>query len=260
MSWLRCSMSICMPEPGAYYSAISPVEFYEWKFTNKAPKGSVFNKHLPPSDVFATGKMVVSAIVSPDQLVKTTHGYELKSDTPVDISLKIGSVYTPSELLDKHKQNIKTLSVGLDYFKIQMKNRTYVSSQEKNPSLYKIVQSDNSHVYMQNFGAISDLIGDFASVRDVIQSKALSRPPHSKAIDLEEFRRYENAMDFVNNSHLYVDASKIERLLRSSKIKPKQTKKVSWRDYYFEIFPRAQILQRAIDKFGSFSWVKASSN
>ena len=63
---------------------------------------------------------------------------------------------------------------------------------------------------------------------------------------------------FVNNSHLYVDASKMDRLLKSSNAKSTETKKVSWKELFLELSPNAQLMESQIDKFNNTKWVKDS--
>lgn len=257
MSWLRTALTVSTPDPGAYYTVIDPVQFYEWRFTQMAPKGALFTKHLPPSDIFTKGKVIASVVIQEDALKPVERGMRLESATAVDLSVTAGAIPTPQELLDKRKLKKDLFAQGIKRFKEEVLTRLFLVSKSDDPHLLRIAEYDDAKVSIQNFGEITELIKTFAEVRAIIKNKSLKRT--GKAHELEEFRRYENAMDFVNNSHLYVDSSKMDRLLMSAKVKPSGTKKLSWEELYLQHSVGAQHLDREIQYFDKMSWVKASN-
>ncbi len=257
MSWFRKALAITVPREGSYYSVMDPVEFYEWRFTGKAPQGSVFQNHLPPSDIFTENKIIVSAIVPPDSLKKTSDGFLLKEDSAVDVVLQIGRMLNAEELIEQNKQHVRTLSTGMDRFKEDAVTKLFVHSEEEQPSLYRIAEYTDDNVQFHNYGYVVDLIERFAEARKFFRENATEKK--GRAYEMEEFRRYENTMEYVNNSHLYVDASKLQRLLQSANVEPKYTKKLPWKDFYLLMSKGARNMQNVIEKFNSMNWVKFTS-
>ncbi len=256
MSWFRKALSICLPEPGSYYTVIDPAEFYEWRFTHQAPKGALFSLHLPPSDIFTEGKVIASASLSDQYLKQVEKGFRLQSNALVEVILKVGAIPTPQELLDKYDTTLKTFATGIERFKVDALTRLYLVSQSETPHLFRIANYTAENVTMQNYGPIEDLIKKIGEAQNFLQEAVTKKK--GRAFELEEWRRFQNAMDFVNNSHLHVDASKMERLLTSAKIEPTSVKKISWKECYLETSENAQLLHEQIEKFGANEWVKAS--
>jgi len=60
MSWFRKALNITTVHPDSFYTSMDPGEFYEWKFTGIIPKGKIFTKKLPPSEVFTAGKIIAT--------------------------------------------------------------------------------------------------------------------------------------------------------------------------------------------------------
>ena len=256
MSWFRRALTISTPDPGSYYAVINSGEFYEWRYTQTAPKGSIFTACLPPTDIIAEGKIIVSAFVDEDKLVKKADAFELKEDSPVEVVLRVGCMPSPQELLYKHKESQKAFERGLDRFKEDIPTRLYVDSQTKDPHLFRISHWTQNDVTLHNFGSIKTLIKQFSEMREALAQDVMDKT--GRAHEMEEFRRYENAMTFINNSHLHVDASKMDRLIQSAGIKSVQTRKIPWKECYLELSHGARVLQEQIDRFNTNTWVEAS--
>ncbi len=257
MSWLRRAFSITVPDLGSYYSVLTPEKFYEWKYTQIAPKGSIFTDHLPPSDIITEGKIIVSAFVDEDKLKKEADVLKLKEDSPVDVVLRVGYMPSPQELLHKYKESQKSFQRGLNWFKEDMQIRLYTDSHTKHPHLFRISHWTKDEVTFHNFGRVKDLIEQFSEFKESLSQDAMDKT--GRAYEMEEFRRYENAMTFVNNSHLHIDALKMDRLIESSGIKSTQTKTLPWKECYLELSHGAKILEEQIGRFGSNTWVQAAS-
>lgn len=253
MSWLRTAFSISTPEQDSYYTVVHPVDFYEWKYNNSVPKNTVFTKHLPPSDIFMDGHIVASSVIPSDNLSKKSTSYSLKEDTNIDIVLKIGQMPTAQELVDKYHTSIESFNRGLSLFKEDVLTRLYITSGDRS-HLFRIANYNEDEVTFHNFGEIKELTEKFAEIREAILDDSMTRK--GRAYEMEEFRRYESAMTFINNSHLHVDASKMDRLLESSGVKSNMMKTSSWRDCYLEMSDGAKILNEDIEKFLSQKWMK----
>jgi len=255
MSWFRKALSISCPEPGSYYTVLSPEEFYEWRFNEKAPKGSLFTLRLPPSDIFTEGKIIATALLSDEKLEKKAHGWQLKESAPVKVMLRVGYMPSPQELIEKYKGFQSNFDRGLDRFKEDLATRIYIDSQTEKPHLFRLAHWDGDSVTLHNFGSIKDLVEAFAAVREVLSQEVMDKI--GRAHEMEDFRRYENVMTFTNNSHLHVDASKMDRLLETSGVKSLQTKTLTWKECFLEASHGAKLLNEALVDFHSNKWVQA---
>jgi len=258
MSWFRKALSVCLPESGSYYTVIDPAEFYEWKFTQHAPKGALFSRHLPPSDIFTEGKIIASASLSDQYFKQVDKGFRLQSSIPVDLVLTAGVIQTPQELLDKYNNTLKTFNSGVNSFKEDALIRLYLISKSDVPNLHLVADHTDTNLTLHNYGPIKDVLKKIGDTESLFQKSIVERK--GRAFELEEWKRFQNAMDFVNNSHLHVDASKMERLLMSAKIEPVGKIKTSWHDYYLESSESAQVLYSQIEKFSQNKWVRASKS
>ena len=255
MGWLRTAFNICEPDSQAYYTVLDPIEFYEWRFTNKAPKGQTFTHRLPPSDIFTGGKIIASTIVTESSLKPSKDGYILTEDSTVDVRLKVGQMPSPQELIDRYHELKKTRDRGMDAFKEDLLTRLYINSTTKNPHLFRVSHYTDEDVTMHNFGSVEDLVKQFALVRKALIEKSLDKI--GRAHEMEEFRRYENAMIFTNNSHLHVDSSKLDRLIETSGVKAMHTKTLPWTEFYLDVSPGARQLNDRIKHYEDQTWVKS---
>lgn len=255
MSWLRTAFTICAPDSRSYYTVLDPIEFYEWRFTNIAEKGHFFTHKLPPSDIFTEGQVIASAIVTESSLKPRNGGYTLIEDSPVNVTLKVGHMPSPQELIDKYHDAVKTRSRGIEAFKQDLLTRLYMNSQTDSPHLFRLSHYTDKDVTMHNFGSVKDLIKQFDEVRKALIRESMDKT--GRAHEMEEFRRFENAMIFVNNSHLFVDSSKLDRLIETAGIKAMHTKTLPWSEFYLDVSPGAQILDNRIQHFEDQTWVKS---
>lgn len=256
MAWLRTAFNICTPDKEGYYTILDPVEFYEWKFTKYAPKGHDFFHQLPPSDIFTEGKIIASVFVPESNLKRTKAGYRLTTDSPVQVKLEVGNMPSPKELIDKYNSMVQSRDRGLDAFKQDLQTRLYLNSQTDDPHLFRLAEFTDEKVTMHNFGSVEKLAEQFDVVRKELAEESMDKV--GRSYELEEFRRYENAMIFANNSHLHVDASKMDRLIETSGVRALQTTTVPWVECYLEASPGAQHLSDKIQHFEDQSWVRAA--
>ena len=255
MGWLRTSFTICMPDSRSYYTVLDPVEFYEWRFTNIAPKGHSFTQKLPPSDIFTEGRVIASAIVAESELKPSKNGYTLADDSSVDVRLRVGCMPSPQELIDKYQDMVKLRDRGLAAFKEDLLTRLYIDSTTDDPHLFRLSHYTDEEVTMHNFGSVEKLIEQFELMRTVLAEESMDKI--GRAHEMEEFRRFENAMVFTNNSHLHVDSSKLDSLIEISGVKALQTKTLPWTECYLDVSPGAQVLSDRIRYFEKQSWVQS---
>ena len=253
MSWFRKSFAISIPDPGSFYCALDPIEFYEWRYTF-APKGAKLTTQLPPSDIFTEGKVIASVQIDETKIKPQKGAFVLTEDTPVSASIKVGYMPSPAELLDKHKELKKTFARGVDSFKENLQTRIYIDSQTDRPHLFRLYKFDNATATLHNFGPIDELVEKFSKVREVLSKEILDKT--GRAFEMEKFKRYDSALLFANNSHLHVDASKMDRLVETAQLKSKQTITVPWKECYIDLSHGAKILNKQIEKYESMKWVQ----
>ena len=128
MSWLREAYTISTPDPDAYYVAVDPGEFYEWRYTGVIPKDTIFTKKLPRSDVFTDGFVIASAVIPPSSFKDGSHGIVLTSDVNAKVNLEIGQIQSPQELLSKHKELISKFNTAVKDFIKSAETRIYFTS------------------------------------------------------------------------------------------------------------------------------------
>jgi len=254
MSWFRKALSITTVYSDSYYTVVDPGEFYEWKFKEVIPKGRIFTKKLPPSNSFTDGMLIATARLSREGLDKKSFGYETNQDLIADIYLQAGPIQSPKELFQKYKKIQSSFDDSVNRFKTVSKVRSYFTS---NNNLFRISSIDDSSVSLLNFGSIKDLIKKLAQTRYLLNKESLAKK--GRAHEMEEFRRFENAMTFVQNSQIPVDGSKIDLLLHIAKIKPQQTTKLGWVDCFVRLSPEARSSKKLLDRYESLSWIQANN-
>ncbi len=258
MSWFKKALTIALPLPGAYYTAIDPVEFYEWRFNQFVPKGAMFTKKLPRSDIFTQGRVIVSATIPPESLEKKSFGYELKKDTESDVVLTAGQIASPVELILKYKNLKDNFYRTLDQFKQSYEARQYMVSIGDNPHLYRLASQQDGEVELENFGAIKEIKEKLQEAR-IALGKATSKKV-GKAHELEKYRKFENAMVLIESLQFPLDAPKTTLLLRSANIQPEQKRKMPWKQCYIELSEDASQLASRLSAFNELNWVQQTMN
>ncbi len=253
MSWFKRALSISTPLPNAYYTTVDPGEFYEWRFTGAIPKGTIFTKKMPRSDIFTDGFIIASASLSCEQLEKKGFGFELKSDAHSDAILEVGQVQSPAEIIDKYKQLQRTFEKTINDFKKSSINRVFIISKEEDPHLYKILSSDEQTVKMQNFGALKDIRDRLEEVRKSLNENSMKKGRIS--YELADTRKFDNAMLFLGNKGLPFESSKIATLIRIARLKPQREMSLNWDELCMKLSPEAKALNGLIDRYTSLQWI-----
>ncbi len=257
MNWLKKALTITTPESGSYYTAVDPMEFYEWRFTGTIPEDTIFTKKLPRSDIFTEGLVIVSAVIPPESLHETgKFGYQLKNDIQVEAVLHAGQVQSPRETTERYIEIKKSFDERVKMFKKSCENRMYFFSSDKPSHLYFITKSEGNKVEMSNFGTTSELSKKLADVRSHLINTSMKRT--GIAYEMEDFRRFENAMEFMSNPNIPVDYAKIETVVRIADLQPENTRTLNWDECYLEISPEARKTQSLIKKYESLTWLKHS--
>jgi hypothetical protein len=252
--WLRQALTISVPEPGSYYTVLDPLDFYEWRYNGFAPKGAIFTTKLPPSDIFTEGKVIASAVVPIQNLAKADRHFKLNQDTPISIIIKAGHIPNPTELLAKYNQMKTSFAQGLKSFKEHLILKKYTFSQSKDPHLMKLHSSTDDEITLQSLGSIEDLTAQFANIHSALSKECIEKIGRSR--EVEKFRRYDNAMTYVNNSHLDIDTAKMDQLIKSVSITSAPVKKTSWRDCYIEMSVGGGIIAEQMQEYESKKWVQ----
>lgn len=143
---------------------------------------------------------------------------------------------------------------GLKSFKEHMILKKYVSSQSKDPHLMRFHSSTDDEVTLQVLGSIEDLTAKFANIHSALSKECIEKI--GRAREVEKFRRYDHAMTYINNSHLDVDAAKMDQLMKGVSIKDIPLKKSSWRECYLDMSVGAGIINEQMREYESKKWVR----
>lgn len=253
MSWIRKALTITTVHADSYYTSIDPGEFYEWRFRGEIPKGKVFTKRLPPSSIFTDGMLIATARIPQDALDKREFGFETNQVVTADIMLQAGQIQSPHELINRYKRIQSEFASGVDRFKATAQVRSYFAA---DGNLYRI-SPDNDRVQLQHYGDIKEILNTLTEIRKSLSQTSMTKK--GRAHEMEEFRRFENAMTFVQNDQVPVDSGKIDTLFRIAEINPSQTTVTSWPECYVRVSPDASTIKELLDRYDSLSWVQAST-
>lgn len=253
MSWLRNALNITTAYDDSYYTAVDPGDFYEWRFTQSIPKGTIFTKKLPPTEIFTKGFIIATARIPSGFLNKSDFGFETNNAVATEIMLQAGQVQSPMELIQRYYDIQQKFAVGLDRFKKASSSRMYFISDD---DLYKIGSTDVNTVEAINYGKISEIIEQLKLVQNNLRTESLKK--HGRSHEMERVRRFENAMTFIENNGITVDSSKIDLLLNMSKASAQNRTKLSWELCYTKLVPEGKQNMEMIKRYQSLGWVKAT--
>lgn len=254
MSWYRTALNITTIHEDSYYTTVDPGDFYEWRFTQRIPKDTIFTKSLPPSEVFTKGLIIATARLNHEDLVKQDFGYKTSEDTYAEIMLQAGQVQSPAELIERLRRLSLEFKANTETFKKECSTRQfYIAGSE--PSLYQVKSLDDGSSELMDYGEIDEIT---KKLKIAIQSlRAKSEVKEGRAHELEALRRFENALTFLENKNLPVLSSQVGIALRLGNLKPLRTTKMSWADCYATLDKNAQASQDLIQRHFSLSWVKS---
>lgn len=248
MSWLRDRANTV----ASYYSAIDPADFYEWKFSQTIPKGARFTKHIPPSQVFAEGLVIVSADISSQNLKSVDpNTYKVKESTPGDINLVVGSVLSPSELIEKYKNLKEMYSKNLNMFRESLSSQKYTIDVDN--KLCRIADA-NGQAHIDKFDTLPEIQKKLTAARRVLTEKSRNRT--GRAYELEALRRFEHAFVLSNNKGLTVHPDQIDYLLRVAEVEPSETYKIPWSECFVKMSKDARTDHERIKTLDSMQWIQ----
>ena len=256
MSWFKKALTISTPVPGGYYTVVDPGEFYEWRFKMSIPKGTIFTKHLPQSDVFTKGFVIASAKLNPDNLISKDSTFILKNDDKSEVFLEIGQIQSPTEILAKLKSLQEKYSTSLDNFRKTLGVRKYIISQSQKPCLYKINSSDNDIIEVENYGEIKNISEKLSQIEKDIRFNPTKKT--GRAYEMEKVRKFLNAKLVLDNHSLPVDSTKLETIVCFAELKPSSKYNLSVSDCLSNISDDIKDLVQLINNYQKLSWIKSS--
>jgi len=252
MSWFRKALTITTVYEDSFYTAIDPGEFYEWKFTGIIPQGKIFTKRLPESSIFTEGYVIATARLPESALVKSGFGFETKQPIKSDIFIQAGQIQTPKEIIDRYHKIRFQLDNGVEIFKNSISSRPYFVNNEH---IYH-VSSSGDKARMTNYGPVKKISEQLSELRVLLNQQSLKKS--GRAFEMSDFRRFENAMTFLDNVNVPVDSLKIETILKASNISPQNSKEVVWSDCFLEISNDARMMNEILKRYESLSWVRTA--
>lgn len=254
MNWYKKAFTTVTNQPGAYYTVISPLEFYEWRFRQLIPKGAQFTEKMPRSDAFTDGRVIAYVALPMDVLQKNGHILEIKQDTPGSVELTAGAITSPQEMLTKYQQMKSAFDHSMDGFRRSTETQKYFTSIDEEPKLYRIADSSVATVELQVFGTVKEVKEKLAETQKRLQKESYHKK--WRAHEMENFRRFENYMTVLQNPTVPIDAAKMEFLLSIAGLTPRQTRKIAWNECFLELSTEARQLNNQLAAYDSLSWVK----
>lgn len=255
MSWLVKALSIMNPSNDRYYTSVDPFEFYEWRFTQKIPRGTKFAHTLPTTESCISGLLIVAAKI-PDSVLEKIDGHlRLRVDTPWDaMTITAGEISSPQEIFHKQAAVREQFSRNLNAFKASMISQKFFISSEEKPKLYKVNSWSDNSVHVKLYAELKELNEIFSKSLSELQKQAAKK--HGRSYENEKAMKFENFMAYLRADNQTVDGVKISYLLENSGVSIQNGFDIAWKDLYLRSSQEAQKVSRAIDVFNNLSWVK----
>jgi hypothetical protein len=251
MSWLRDHIN---RNPGrVYYTAVDPADFYEWKISGEIPGGTRFSRTLPPSEVFTKGFVVASAQLPPESLKGVENNMvELTKTIQAEIQFQVGTVLSPTELLNKYHAMKEKFIRDANHFRTVALAQAFIVNPADN-KVYKVTEQDGR--------AAIDEYEKFEQVQKklTIARRALSQDAVKKkwrAFELEPLRRFEHAFVMINNKNTVVEPSDIAKAFTMAGIEPVRSYTMGWNEYYTTISSDAKQQQERLQALDGLRWIK----
>jgi hypothetical protein len=257
MNWIKQAFTNINISPNTYYCAITPVEFYEWRFNASVPAGVKLHSQMLRSDLLADNKIIASIQLPNFQRPKESI-FKLEKSVPASITLASGSLQSPKEIIAKFAQIGQDFERKLQFFKQNTETQRYFTSGDSELNLYRVAKSTNDQVHLELLGKIKDIKKKFGQKFDQIGDQTSAKK--GRAYELEQYRKYENYLMFIENSAMSIDGPKMDYLLTIAQIKPQQTRTIPWDQCFIEVSAEAKNLRAQIDLFNSMKWVKHSQH
>lgn len=254
MNWMKKFLTICTGDSNTYYTSVDLPNFYEWRFTGIIPKNIYFSEKVPRSESFMGGNLVIAARIRKEDLERTENGLQLKKECKSDIRIIGGNVLSPPELFYKQMIKEDKFNKNLNGFIQTIKSQSFFVSSEDKPKLYQIKISDQSKASVVSHGTLEDLFSKFGNTLDLYKNKSANKI--GRSYELEDLIKFENYINLLKNDNNFIDATKIAYLIEKSGVKSETEFETSWKDIYLKSSLDAQILNKAIEDFRNFSWVK----
>lgn len=254
MSWFRKALTINPPTANSLYTVVDPSEFYEWRFTQNIPKGTIFTKKLPPSEVFTAGMLIASAEIPESRLMKQNFGYALNDNIYANIVLHVGQIQTPTEIVEKLHSLQGKFNQSLGRFQTACRDKKYITSGDRNPELYCITYLDSKFANLSNFGSIAEITNKLSAMRNSLHQ--LYNTKKGKAYELDLLKKYDQSLAFFQDMNLYIDPVKIDFLFHSANIKPQSDTKIDWLNCYTKMSSDANAMHRLIKQYNSLQWIQ----
>jgi hypothetical protein len=252
--WLKKAFKNPQQDPCTYYVAIDPVLFYEYKFANKIPKGSLLSKQMPPISVL-DNQVIASVNIHPSMVKVSNKGYETSEDTECELSFVVGQAQSPMDILDKYNSEKKLLTDKFDEFKQAAMINKFVISSGEVPRLYEIKQSRGQEVYVKDFGTIKDVLSQFKISSLKLQKDSLRKK--GRAYELTNATKMNKVFSMMTNK-MPIDSSEMDFMITVSEIQPVHEKILPWSDLFYSVDLPAKAIYEKMAKFESLQWVKAT--
>ena len=260
MNWYKKALNVSTLPSVTYFTTCTLPEFYQWQYSGVIPSKTRFSKQVPRSDSSIGDSVLVSAQIDPKSLKviyksKSINDLcELKSDSQATPHVVQGNAKTPNELFSKYHNQLKEIQYKINKFAKETSLGSFFVSNSKKATLHKTSTLDNNGVMVLSYGPLKDLFKHFETVRHKLLIESEHKKGKSK--DWTTWTRFDNIMTTYNNGTVPLDLAKIEYLIQVANVKPTNSHKSSWADFYFTLFPETEAEYQKINAFMNLGWVK----
>lgn len=253
MNWLRkCANH---QDTGVFFTAVDPADFYEWKSTGTIPQGSRFSSLMPPSEVFSKGFVVATVFLPESSLEKTEDNmYRLKENTSAGVDFYVGSVLSPSEVIEKYHSMQRKFDKDTDHFRRTTLSQMFAVS-PYDDKVYQVTEK-NGKAHIEEYDTFPNIQKTLTLARRAIAQQSTKK--QWRSFDLQPLRRFENTFVMMNNKNILVEPLDVAKMFNIANIKPLRAYDTSWPEYYVKMSEDAEKVQEKLSSLRSLSWIKAA--
>lgn len=250
--WFKKALTVTPFDHKSFYAVVDPYDFYEYKHLQTIPIGTLFTKQLPPTEIVATGKIVISVKVDSSIFKRENNHFILQQAIDEVPTILLGQIPSAQELRSQYNHMQKERLVKISSFKENSKSLHFYVDAD---ILYRVT-SDNINAMVYNFGKIADVIETLEQHREKLKKESDTKKGRAHEMDL--FMRYNNALSYIKALGLSYNNEKLNYLISEAKIEPRFQNKLSWEQCYYKFGDGAKRLVDRIQQLSCKAWLKST--
>ena len=255
MSWFKTAYTVCNLDPRSYFVTVDLPTFYEWKFSNNIPEGTILTKEMPRSDTLAGNLVIASLIPPPEAIARTENKFRVTMDfQPGPMRHIVGQIKTPEEVVRSFDRVAEQIMALCDRLKQSCEVKKYFIAGSKEPHLYRVKSIFSDRVVLDNMGTLENLNKMIAALQVIMQKESTVRT--GRAIEAADSRRFDHVVTRLKNGTLPMSNADIDFVISKAELEPVNSRTLSWRQCLLETNPEAVELEEKLAKFNSLTWVQ----